>query len=73
MTKALVTIEVDIDMGRDRSSGLSESCHPDHHGIRFLEDGKRGDIWDGVHGWLQIQNEFITVKKVSLIKEVLNG
>ena len=69
MTKALVTIEVDIDTGRDRSSGLGESSHPDHHGIRFIEDGKRGEIWACVYGWLKNQNEFITVKKVSLIKK----
>jgi hypothetical protein len=73
MTKALVIIEVDINTGRDRSAGLGESSHLDHHGIRFIEDEKRGEIWDRVHGWLQNQNEFITVKKVSLIKEVLNG
>ena len=69
MTKALVTIEVDIDTGRDRSEGLGESSNPDHYGIRFIEDGKRGEIWDRVYGWLQNQNEFITVKKVSLIKK----
>jgi hypothetical protein len=69
MTKALVTIEVDIETNRDRSSGLGESSNPDHHGIRFLEDEKRGEIWDCVHSWLQNQNGFITVKKVSLPKE----
>ena len=69
MTKALVTIEVDIDMGRDRSSGLGESSNPDHHGIRFIEDEKRGEIRERVYGWLKNQNEFITVKKVSLIKK----
>ena len=73
MTKALVIIEVDINTGHYRSSGLGESSHPNHPGIRFIEDEKRGEIWDRVHGWLQNQNEFITVKKVSLIKEVLNG
>jgi len=69
MTKALVTIEVDIETGRDRSSGLGESSNPDYHGIRFVEDGKREEIWDCVHSWLQNQNGFITVKKVSLPKE----
>ena len=69
MTKALVTIEVDIDTGRDRSSGLGESSNPDHHGIRFIEYEKRGEIRARVYGWLQNQNEFITVKKVSLIKK----
>jgi hypothetical protein len=69
MTKALVTIEVDIETGRDSSAGLGESSNPDHHGIKFVEDKKRGEIWDCVHDWLQNQNGFITVKKVSLPKE----
>ena len=73
MTKALVTIEVDIDTGVHHSSGLGQNSNPNHPGIRFIEDEKRGEIWDRVYGWLQNQNEFIIVKKVSLIKGVLNG
>jgi hypothetical protein len=69
MTKALVTIEVDIETGRTRDSGLGESSNPDHHGIRFVEDEKRGFIWDSVHDWLSNNPEFKTVVKVSLPKE----
>ena len=69
MTKAFVTIEVDVETGRTRDSGLSESCNPDHHGIRFVEDEKRGFIWDSVHDWLKNHPEFKTVVKVSLPKE----
>lgn len=69
MTKALVTIEVDIDTGRTRDSGLGENSNPDHHGVRFVEDEKRGEIWDRVHNWIQNQNEFVSVRKVTLTKE----
>jgi hypothetical protein len=69
MTKALVTIEVDIDTGRTRDSGIGENGNPDHHGIRFVEDEKRGRIWDCVYGWIEYQDDFISIRKVSLIRE----
>jgi len=68
MTKALVIIEVDIETGRTRDSGLGENSNPDHHGVRFVEDEKRGEIWDRVHSWIENQNEFVSVRKVTLTK-----
>ena len=70
MTKALVTIEVDIETPVHRDSGAGESSNPSHPGIRFLEDEKRNYIWDEVHNWVKDKNEFAKVLKVSLIKEV---
>jgi len=69
MTKALVTIEVDVETGRDATSGLGESSNPSHPGQRFLQDEKRGFIWESVHDWLKSHPEFKTVVKVSLPKE----
>jgi len=72
MTKALITIEVNFDVGRDRSSGLGVSSNPDYHGIRFIEQEKRDFIWDETAKWFQSKREFVQIKKVSLIREEKN-
>jgi hypothetical protein len=69
MTKALVTIEVDIDTPVHRDSGAGESSNPSHPGRRFLEDEKRNYIWDEVHKWVENKNEFSKIVKVQLVKE----
>ena len=68
MTKALVTIEIDIDIPVYRSSNLGESSNPSHPGIKFLENEKRNYIWDEVYKWINNKNEFLKIVKVSLTK-----
>lgn len=69
MTKALVTIEIDIDTGSNINEGLGVSSVYSFPGIRHIEDEKRGEIWERVHDWLKDQNGFIGVTKVSLTKK----
>jgi len=70
MTKALVTIEVDIDTwGFPVQEGLGESSNPSHPGQRAITEGKRERIWDVTHNLLKDKSEFVKVVKVSLIKD----
>lgn len=70
MTKALVTIEVDIDTwGFPVQEGLGESSNPEHPSMRRINEGKRERIWDVTHDLLKDKLEFVKVVKVSLIKE----
>ena len=72
MTKALVTIEVDVDTSgilELRDSLLGESSNPNHAGQRHIEQGKRDYIWDVTHEFLNGKSEFVKVVKVSLIKD----
>ena len=72
MTRALVTIEVDIDTSgilELHESGLGESSNPNHPGQRHIEEGKRNYIWDETAKWFQLKTEFVAIKKVSLIKD----
>ena len=69
-TKALVTIEVDVDTwGIPVQEGLGESCNPNHPPRRRIDEGKREHIWDVTHNLLKDKSEFVKVVKVSLIKE----
>jgi len=70
MTKALVTIEVDVDTwGFPVQEGLGESSNPSNPGQRAIAEGKRERIWDVTHDLLKDKSEFIKVVKVSLIKD----
>jgi hypothetical protein len=70
MTKALVTIEVDVNTwGFPVQEGLGESSSPQHLGKQRIDEGRREHIWDITHGLLKDKPEFVRVVKVSLIKE----
>jgi len=72
MTKALVTIEVDVDTSgilELHNSGLGESSNPNHPGQRHIQEGKRNYIWDITDQFLRGNSEFVKVVKVSLIKD----
>lgn len=72
MTKALVTIEVDVDTSdiwELKDSHLGESSHPNHPSKRHIEQGKRNYIWDVTYEFLNGKSEFVKVVKVSLIKD----
>jgi hypothetical protein len=70
MTKALVTIEVDIDTyGIPVQTGLGESSNPNHPGQRHIQNSKRGYIWDVIYNLLKNKSEFVQIVKISLMKE----
>ena len=70
MTKALVTIEVDIDTQHfPVQEGLGESSNPQHPPMRAIAEGKRERIWDVTYDLLKDKSEFVKVVKVQLIKE----
>ncbi len=70
MTKALVTIEVDVDTRHfPVQEGLGESSNPRHMPVRAIAEGKRERIWDVTYNLLKDKSEFVKVVKVSLIKE----
>ena len=70
MTKALVTIEVDVNTwGFPVQEGLGESSNPQHPPVRAIAEGKREHIWDVTYDLLKDKSEFVKVVKVSLIKE----
>ena len=70
MTRALVTIEVDIDTSHvNTHRGLGESSNPNHPRIRWIQEESRGWIWDYMHSWLFGEPTFKKIVKVSLIKE----
>lgn len=70
MTKALVTIEVDINTNGIYQSGLGESSNPNHPTKGWIENEKRGYIWDCVHSLLANSKGYTKIVKVSLIEEV---
>jgi hypothetical protein len=72
MTKAVVTIEVDVDTSgilELHNSGLGERSHPNHPGKKHIQEGKRNYIWDTTDEFLKDKSEFVRIVKVSLIKE----
>lgn len=69
MTKALVTIEVDINTDHLYQSGLGESCNPQHPLQKRIAEAKRDWIWDSVAGLVMHNPEIKSVVKVSLTKE----
>jgi hypothetical protein len=70
MTKALVTIEVDVDTyGFPVQTGLGESSNPEHPPQRRIAEAKRDHIWNFVYDLLKNKPQFIQVVKVSLTKE----
>jgi hypothetical protein len=71
MTKALVTIEVDINTDWIRQLGLGENSNPQHITKTHHSQLKRDAIWDCVDSWVCDQKEFINVQKVTLIKELV--
>jgi hypothetical protein len=71
MTKALITIEVDVDTSgilELHNSGLGESSNPNHPGQRHIQEGKRNYIWDVADSFLKTNSEFVRIVKVSLTK-----
>jgi len=70
MTKALVTIEVDIDTAHTNIwRGLGDSSNPEILRTRHKQDLQRDWIWDQVHLWVKDQLDFVRVTKVSLVRE----
>ena len=69
MTKAFITIEVEIDTGTHIDAGLGESSNPAHPTKLAISDNKREAIWDKAFEWLNGKEGFIKIVKVSLLKE----
>jgi len=69
MTKALVTIEVDIDThGFPVQTGLGESSNPQTPPRSRVIEGKRDRIWEVVHDWVSDEQGFIQIKEVRFPK-----
>lgn len=69
MTKALVTIEVDVDTHNiPVQTGLGENSNPQHVGQKSIAGAKRAHIWDTTYDLLKDKSEFVQIVKVSLTK-----
>jgi hypothetical protein len=69
MTRALVTIEVNIDTAHwPVDTGLGEASNPSHPPRSRVLEAKRGLIWDSVHDLLDGQPGFIGVRAVRIPK-----
>ena len=69
MTKALITIEVDIDTRHfPVQEGLGESSNPACPTRSRIIEGKRERIWDVVYGWISDEQGFVQIKEVRFPK-----
>jgi len=70
ITKALVTIEVEIDTTHvPVQTGLGESSNPQHVSKSSAAEAKRGFVWDTVYDWVSDKQGFIKVKEVRIPKD----
>lgn len=69
MTRALVTIEVDIDTRHfPVQEGLGESSNPEKPPRSRIVEGKRDHIWGSVHDLLDGKPGFVGVRAVRIPK-----
>jgi len=69
MTKALITIEVDIDTtNHPVQNGLGESSNPQTPPRSRIVEAKRELVWDTVHSWVSDKQGFIQIKEVRFPK-----
>jgi len=69
MTKALVTIEVDIDTRHfPVQEGLGDSSNPEHPPRSAVIEGKRERIWEVVYDWISTEQGFVQIKEVRFPK-----
>jgi hypothetical protein len=69
MTKAYVTIAVDIDTTNiPVQTGLGESSNPQHVSKSRAAEAKREFIWEVVYDWVSGNEGFIQVKEVRIPK-----
>jgi hypothetical protein len=69
MTKALVTIEVDIDTRHfPVQEGLGESSNPQTPPRSRIVEAKRELIWDTAYGWVSDKQGFVQIKEVRFPK-----
>ena len=69
MTKAYVTIAVDIDTTNiPVQTGLGESSNPQHVSRSHAVQAKRDHVWDVVHSWLWSKEGFIQVDDIRFPK-----
>lgn len=70
MTKAFITIEVDVDTAHHPvQTGLGESSNPQTPPKSGVIEAKRGFIWDIAYGWLSDKHEFVQIKEVKFPKD----
>ena len=71
MTKAFITIEVDIDTRHfPVQEGLGESSNPEHPPRSAVIEGKRERIWEVAWEWLKDKEGFVQIKEVRFPKGV---
>jgi len=69
MTRAFVTIEVDVDTHHfPVQTGLCEASNPSHPPQRRIAEGKREHIWEVIYNLLKDESDFVQIVKVSLPK-----
>ena len=68
-TKALITIEVEVDTyGIPVQSGLGESSNPQSVPKSRVIEAKRGFIWDTAYEWLSNKEGFVQIREVKFPK-----
>jgi len=70
MTRAFITIEIDIDTTHHPvQTGLGESSNPQKPPRSRIIEAKRELIWDTACGWLSDKQGFIQIKEVRFPKD----
>jgi hypothetical protein len=71
MTKAFITIEVDIDTHHfPVQTGLGDSSNPERPPRSRIIEGKRDFIWEVACEWLIDKQGFVQIKEVRFPKGV---
>jgi hypothetical protein len=71
MTKAFITIEVDIDTTNfPVQTGLGDSSNPERPPRSRVIEGKRDFIWEVSCEWLKDKQGFVQIKEVRFPKGV---
>jgi hypothetical protein len=71
MTKAFITIEVDIDTTNfPVQTGLGDSSNPERPPRSRVVEGKRDFIWEVSCEWLKDKQGFVQIKEVRFPKGV---
>jgi len=64
ITKAFITIEVDINTNYLVQTGLGEASNPQHPPRSGVVEARRGFIWDTAYEWLSDKEGFVQIKEV---------
>lgn len=72
MTKAFITIEVDVDTANyPVQTGLGEASNPQKPPRSRVVEAKREFIWETAYEWLSDKEGFVQIREVRFPKGVL--